>query len=177
MNVQTTLKNVVPTGTATVQRVFSKEEFLQKKSISYISCKLVRDENNSYIANKKITSPADVGAIGKNLLKLEDKDCEELWVIHLSTKSAINALQLVSLGSLSETVVHPREVFKAGLLNSSCFLVLIHNHPSGDSNPSEADKKTTTRLVEAGKIIGIKVIDHIVIGKGNIYSFKENGLI
>ena len=172
MNNQIKLTEVVPE----VQHIVTKEELLQQNSISYISCKLVRDEEKSYIA-KKITSPAAVEAVGKGLLELEDKDIEEFWILHLSSRNTINALQMVSRGSLSESLAHPREVFKAALLNNSSSIILIHNHPSGDSNPSGNDKKTTERLVEAGKIIGIKVMDHVVIGKGNIYSFKENILI
>jgi len=84
---------------------------------------------------------------------------------------------MVSLGSLNETIVHPREVFKAALLNNSCALILLHNHPSGDSSPSGNDKKTTERLVEAGKVLGIRVLDHVIVAKGSIFSFKENGLI
>lgn len=172
MNSQMVMEEVVPRA----QHIVTKDEFLRTKVISYVSCKLVREESNSYIT-QKITSPDDVGKVARDLLKLHEKDIEEFWVLHLNTRSVISSVQMVSRGSLSETVVHPREVFKAAILANASAAILIHNHPSGFPDPSSNDKMTTKRLVEAGKIIGIQVMDHIIIGKDGLFSFKENGLI
>jgi len=103
---------------------------------------------------------------------------EHFWVIGLSTRNAIQYIDLVSLGTLNASLVHPREVFRFSILKAVSSIILSHNHPSGDAEPSEEDMRITRRLVEAGKIIGIEVIDHIVIGdRDNFYSFKERGII
>ena len=83
----------------------------------------------------------------------------------------------VSVGTLNASLVHPREVFKKAILNNSSHVVVAHNHPSGDSMPSEDDILTTRRLVEAGKILGIAVIDHLIVTQNNFTSLKELGHI
>jgi DNA repair protein RadC len=83
----------------------------------------------------------------------------------------------ISVGSLNSSIVHPREIFNPAVKKSAASLILVHNHPSGDPSPSREDMEVTTRLVEGGKILGIKILDHIVIGEGNYCSFKEKGLI
>ena len=87
------------------------------------------------------------------------------------------AIETVSVGSLNSSIVHPREVFKNPLKRSAAALVLVHNHPSGDPAPSREDLDVTKRLVEAGKILGIEVLDHIIIGDQRYISLKEEGLI
>jgi len=88
------------------------------------------------------------------------------------------AVEVVSIGTLNSALVHPREVFKGAIINSANSIILAHNHPSGDPSPSNEDKEITNRLVEAGEIIGISVLDHIVIGSNDKFvSFKEQGLI
>lgn len=172
MNSQMILEEVVPKA----QHIVTKEDFLKKSHINYLSCRLVRDEENSYIT-RKITSPDDVRDMAIHLLGLDSKDTEEFWVLHISTRSILSGLSLISKGSLNETICHPREVFKAAILNNSASIILMHNHPSGEADPSGNDKATTERLVEAGKIIGIRVLDHVVIGNDSMFSFKENALI
>ena len=163
--------------TTVAPQVMTKAQFIQSEHINYLSCRLVKDEAQEYIT-RKITSPDDVAKMATEIMNMSEKDIEEFWVLHLSSRTVVTALQMVSRGSLCETISHPREVFKAALLNNSCSIILVHNHPSGLSNPSGNDKKTTERLVEAGKIVGIKILDHVIIGhENNIFSFKENGLI
>jgi DNA repair protein RadC len=102
-------------------------------------------------------------------------DREQFRVMNLNTRSQVLAVDIVSIGSLSSSPVHPREVFKMSLKRSAASVILFHNHPSGDTKPSEADVNVTLRLREAGKILGIEVLDHLIIGYNTFLSMKENG--
>jgi DNA repair protein RadC len=82
--------------------------------------------------------------------------------------------EIISIGILNASIVHPREVFKSAIKESANSIILVHNHPSGDSEPSVEDKEITERLMEAGELLDIKVLDHVIIGKDNYHSFKEN---
>jgi DNA repair protein RadC len=106
-----------------------------------------------------------------------DKAKEHFKLILLNSRNKIIRVRTISIGTLNTSLVHPREVFKDALAHSAASVVLAHNHPSGDPEPSEDDLKITKKLVESGKILGIEVIDHIIIGKNNFYSFREKGLI
>ena len=97
--------------------------------------------------------------------------------LHLDAKNRILCFELISLGSLNQSVVHPREVFKSALLSSAAAMILIHNHPSGDPSPSPEDLKITQRLKEAGELLGIKVLDHLVVGETAYYSFADQGVL
>jgi len=108
---------------------------------------------------------------------IKDKAKEHFKLILLNTRNRIIGLSTISIGTLTTSLVHPREVFKDAIVHSAASVVLAHNHPSGDPEPSEDDLKITKKLVESGKILGIEVIDHIIIGKNNFYSFREKGLI
>ena len=128
-----------------------------------------------------VTNPQTVQGVLSKVLNSEnevDRMKEHFWVIGLSTRNAIQYIDLVSLGTLNASLVHPREVFRFSILKAVSSIILSHNHPSGDAEPSEEDMRITRRLVEAGKIIGIEVLDHIVIGdRDSFYSFKERGII
>ncbi len=108
---------------------------------------------------------------------IRDKAKEHFKLIILNTRNRITAITNVSTGTLSASLVHPREVFKDAIRHSASSVVLAHNHPSGDPEPSEEDLRITRRLIDAGKIIGIDVLDHIIIGKNSFSSFKERGLL
>ncbi len=95
--------------------------------------------------------------------------------LHLNSKNQLIREVLVSVGSLSTSVVHPREVFSAAVRDSSAALIFLHNHPSGDPAPSREDRDCTQRLVRAGKILGIRVLDHIVLGHDDYFSFADAG--
>ena len=86
-------------------------------------------------------------------------------------------MDLVSIGSLNQSIVHPREVFKTALLSSAAAIILVHQHPTGDPTPSSEDLSITRRLKEAGEIMGIKVLDHIIVGDRQYQSFVESGLL
>lgn len=123
----------------------------------------------------KITSPNDAAIVMMEELRYCKK--EYFKIIILDTKNNIIKVPQISEGSLNSSIVHPREVFIEAIKSSSSSIILVHNHPSGEVEPSHEDIVLTNRLVECGKIIGIKVIDHIIIGDGIFFSFKEDGLI
>lgn len=97
--------------------------------------------------------------------------------LFLNSKNHIIAQETLSMGSLNASIVHPREVFRAAIKCSSASIVCAHNHPSGDPTPSPEDIQITKRLIEAGAIVGIDVLDHIIIGDGTYVSLKEKGLV
>jgi len=97
--------------------------------------------------------------------------------LHLNSKNQLIREVLVSIGSLSTSVVHPREVFAPAVRDSTAALIFIHNHPSGDPAPSREDRECTQRLIHAGQILGIRVLDHIVLGHDDYYSFADAGLL
>lgn len=108
---------------------------------------------------------------------IKDKAKEHFKLILLNARNKIIGISTVSVGSLNASIVHPREVFKDAIMHNAYSVVLAHNHPSGDSEPSEDDLMITKRLVDAGKILDIKVTDHIIITKNGYFSFKEKNLI
>ncbi len=145
------------------------------KRIDIVTLKMVKDSSILY-SPRKLESPGDAAGLARGFL--QDSDREKFIVICLSTKNEPSCISIASIGSLNSSIVHPREIFKTALLSNSASVILAHNHPSGEPTPSQEDLDVTKRLVEAGKILGISVLDHIVIGDGNrFFSFKEKGLI
>lgn len=122
-----------------------------------------------------IRQPADVQAL--LMPRLQHKTQEEFILLVLDTKNKVLAVEDVFRGSLNASIVHPREVFKKAISRSGAAIIVAHNHPSGDPTPSREDMEVTRRLVEAGKIIGIEVLDHVVFGDGKTVSMKEKGLV
>lgn len=104
-------------------------------------------------------------------------ECECFAVLLLNVKKRIRGHHLVSIGSMTEALAHPREVFRAAVIGGAHGIVLLHNHPSGDPTPSQADVRITKRLVETGHTVQIEVVDHIIVGNPNHCSFREAGLI
>lgn len=123
----------------------------------------------------QIKSASSVAALFMEELRYEQK--EYFKVLFLDTKNRIICDRCISIGSLNASVVHPREVFKEAVRQSANKIFLIHNHPSGDSSPSNEDISITKRLVEVGKLLGVEVLDHIIIGDGNYTSLKEYGYL
>jgi len=123
---------------------------------------------------KTISCPRDVADIFIDDMRFLDK--EHFKVVFLNTKNEVTGYETISIGSLNASIVHPREVFNRAIKRSSASLILLHNHPSGNPKPSKEDISITKRLGEAGKIIGIEVLDHIIIGDGEYFSLKENSL-
>lgn len=102
---------------------------------------------------------------------------EQFHVLLLTAKNQVIAVECVSEGTLTASLVHPREIFKSAIRRSAHAVILAHNHPSGDPTPSREDREVTARLVQAGKVIGIEVLDHLVIGQGRYVSLRERGLM
>ena len=125
--------------------------------------------------NMSLTSPDSVA----NYLfdHFRDSYREEFLILILDTKNKIKASKTVSIGSINQTLVHPREVFRFAITNNANSIILSHNHPSGDPSPSHEDILITKRLQEAGKLIGIKVLDHIIIGHDRYISLREKKII
>ena len=123
----------------------------------------------------KISSPQDIGNVYMEELRYKKK--EIFRVVLLNTKNVIIGSKDISEGSLNASIVHPREVFLEAIKKSANKMILMHNHPSGDPTPSSEDINITRRLISAGQIVGIEILDHVIIGDGSFYSFKENGQI
>ncbi len=123
----------------------------------------------------KVNSPEDV----YRYLYPEMRERKKEFFIELclDTKNQVLRRDTVSMGSLNANIVHPREVFKTALIESAAHIIVVHNHPSGDPTPSREDIELTKKLVESGKIMGIDVIDHVIIGDGRHFSMKEAGQI
>jgi len=105
------------------------------------------------------------------------KKQEEFLVVMLNARNGLIEDKVISIGSLTASIVHPREVFKAAVMSSAAAVIFIHNHPSGDPAPSQDDLKITAQLVETGKVLDIRVLDHLVIGGGKFVSFAGKGLL
>ena len=142
------------------------------KRINVVSIKMVRESSVLYNI-RRISEPKDIVDLGKKFL--DELDREELIVACLNAKNEVNSVNVVSIGSLNNSIVHPREVFKTAILSNAASIVMIHNHPSGDVTPSKEDKEITLRIKESGTILGICLLDHIIIGNDTYYSFKEHG--
>ncbi len=136
---------------------------------------LVKEATSPFHTQTRCQSSEDVYRYFKDICA--DQDREHLYALFLDTKHAPIGLNHVSMGTLNTMLVHPREVFKcAVLLNAAC-LILVHNHPSGDCSPSPEDHVLTTRIADAGKLLGIALLDHVVIGSGRYFSFADQGAL
>lgn len=166
----------------TIQTLFGQEAQPSKpRSIRFRQIKAVyetmtvRDEVTSYLKpGTRFSAPQQVYDTFSFLMH-ETK--EMFLTLHLDGKNRIIAMDVVSIGSLNQSIVHPREVFKTACLSNAAALILIHQHPSGDPTPSAEDTAITRRLKEAGELMGIKVLDHIIIGDGEYCSFVEKGVL
>lgn len=134
---------------------------------------LVRDASIR-VQDKRADTPANVAGILR--AHIREADREHFVAIFLSARSIVIGVNTVSIGTLTASLVHPREVFKVGILLGAAAVIVGHNHPSGDQAPSAEDREATRRLQRAGELLGIPLLDHVVIGHGH-FSFRENGLI
>jgi DNA repair protein RadC len=121
-----------------------------------------------------ISSPADTLPF---LTAIKDQQKEHFVCLYLNARNQLICQEVISIGSLSASIVHPREVFAVAISRSCASVLLAHNHPSADVTPSKDDIELTRRLVKAGEILGIEVIDHIIIGRDDYLSMKERGLL
>ena|SRR2546429_9128275 len=132
-----------------------------------------------YLKNSKIhiENTKQIVKVFQDLLLLEDEidqEKEHFYVMHLNTKSRVKMVELVSLGSLTASIVHPRETFRRAVVAGSASIIVAHNHPSGEIDPSPEDTKVTKLLFDGGEILGIKLLDHIIFTKDKFYSFRDH---
>lgn len=159
-DIQSEISGIGPAKAAELRAVFEIASRLQGKSIN---------------SKKQITGPEDVAEIMIN--KLQHLKQEHFYAILLTTKNTIISYEEISKGGLNIASIFPREVFNKAIKNSAAKMILVHNHPSGDPTPSSEDINLTNRLIEAGKLTGVRVLDHIIVGDGDYISLKEQGLI
>ncbi|MEW4973136.1 DNA repair protein RadC [Bacillus stercoris] len=143
------------------------------KRVNIVSVKLVREAIILY-KKRSIRSPQDAYELAKSFL--EDKDREHFIVVSLDTKNQPVSINTCHIGSLNASIVSPREVMKSAILSSAASIMVFHNHPSGDTSPSQEDISVTSRLQEAGNLMGIELLDHLIIGDGKYLSLKEKRL-
>jgi len=129
----------------------------------------------SQIPTKKVTSPQDFFELFKPLMA--EQPGEVFLVAWLSTSNRVQGFDIISSGNLNSSIVHPREVFRRAVVTNCASIILAHNHPSGNIEPSNEDIMLTKKLVEAGKIIDINIFDHIVFGENSYTSFVERRLL
>ena len=144
------------------------------KRINIVSIKMVKESSFLY-QTRTVSSPNDAYEMIREQLK--DLDREQFIIACLNTKNEPTNISVVSVGTLNKAIVHPREVFKTAILSNAASIMAFHNHPSGETTPSQQDIQLTNRLYEAGELLGIKLLDHLVIGDGTFTSLKEKGYL
>ena len=123
-----------------------------------------------------IRSPDDAVTVGKGFMRIHEEPEEYMYMICMNTKNKIIGVFEISHGSVNSSIVNPREVFQKALLANAVSIIVMHNHPSGDPTPSREDIEVTKQLIEAGKIVGVEVLDHIIVGD-RYSSLKEKGYV
>ena len=144
------------------------------KRINIVSIKMVKESSFLY-QTRTISSPKDAYEMIKE--QLEGLDREQFIIACLNAKNEPTNISVVSVGTLNKAIVHPREVFKTAILSNAASIMAFHNHPSGDTEPSQQDIQLTNRLYEVGELLGIKLLDHLIIGDGTFTSLKEKGYL
>lgn len=144
------------------------------KRVDIVKIQLVKESSVKYV-NRIIDNPESANEFIRSFVGNPDR--EEFGVLCIDTKGQPTHISKVAIGDLNRTIVHPREIFKIAILSNAAGVILFHNHPSGKENPSEEDKAVTKRLCEAGELLGIRVIDHIILGALNVFSFRNKDLI
>lgn len=137
--------------------------------------KVVRERRAGYGSLRSIRSSREVYDLFHD--RFAHADREEFIVVPLDAKNRVLGFHVVSVGSLTSSLVHPRECFKVAILANAAALILVHNHPSGDPKPSSEDLAITKRLSEIGELMGIRVLDHVVVGDNRYVSFVDDGLL
>lgn len=159
-----------------LREIASIKGFGMSKSVKILAAfelgrRVITDASNI----KNISSPADVWSLLLPEIACSQK--EEFRVLVVNNKNNLLKKTVVSIGTITETIVHPREVFRDAIKEAGSGIIVTHNHPSGNVTPSRQDIETTRRLSDAGKIIGIPLLDHIILTNSSYYSMKENGYI
>lgn len=183
-------KNVVELSKQILQK-FPKGKFLGLKYADLVKIGGINSAKACAILASQELAKRALGATDKSLPKINsvedvlaqavymrDKSREHLMALFLNARNELLHKKPMFIGTLNANLVHPREIFQEALKQNACSVILAHNHPSGDNEPSEDDLLITKRITEAGKLMGIDILDHVIIAKGKTpYSFKENKLI
>ncbi len=138
---------------------------------------LVKEESHKYEVETRISCPKDIYEVLTKVCRIQCNAEEVFILITLNTKNIVTGYFEVHRGTINTSLVHPREVFKRALLNNASNIMVAHNHPSGDPNPSKEDIQITERLKEAGNLLGINLLDHIIVGEDKYISLKEKGVL
>lgn len=138
---------------------------------------LVKEESHKYEVETSISCPKDIYEVLTKVCRIQCNAEEVFILITLNTKNIVTGYFEVHRGTINTSLVHPREVFKRALLNNARYIMVAHNHPSGDPNPSKEDIQITERLKEAGNLLGINLLDHIIVGDDKYISLKEKGVL
>ena len=173
-----------------ILRKFSKKKFLKLKYQDLIKIKGVNSAKATTILAAIELTKRILGVGEETLPKIEsvkdvvaqfsylrEKQREHLAALYLNARNEMIHKKHLFVGTLDANICHPREIFEHALNHNAASVILVHNHPSGDAEPSKADLEITKRIIEAGKIMGIDVLDHIIIAKNKVFSFKEKGLM
>lgn len=149
------------------------------KRMNFYSVKLIKEKGHLYdVEDMSIKSPSDGYRIGNMLGKLDEKTVEHFDMMCLSIKNKVLGYHELHKGTLNASIANPRDAFQHALLNNAASIILIHNHPSGDPTPSPEDIQVTSRYAQAGELLGIQVLDHVIIGhNGKFKSLKEMGYL
>lgn len=146
---------------------------IPRKKIGVVRLQMVKE--SSLYGMKRFTDPGEAAELVKPLFDMADR--EMMVVMSLSTKLEPLTLEIAAVGGLNTCSIDVRDIFKHALLNNAAYVICFHNHPSGDPEPSRADKLITRKIEDGGQLLGIPLIDHIIVGETGFYSFHENGLI
>lgn len=165
----------------TIETLFGTEIAEKPRRIRFKQIKAVyetltvREEISNYLkTGARYTEPRQVFETFSFLMQ----ETKEMFItIHLDGKNRILCIDVVSVGSLNQSIVHPREIFKTACLSNAAAIICLHQHPTGDPTPSREDIEVTRRLKEGGELMGIRLLDHIIVGDGEYLSFSERGLL
>ncbi|EJS02229.1 JAB domain-containing protein [Bacillus cereus] len=144
------------------------------KRVNIVRLKMVKEGSILY-KERRIKSPEDASVLLKQFLGEVDR--EYFIVLCLNTKNQPTAINVCHIGSLNASIVHPREVLKPAIISNAASIIVAHNHPSNDPTPSREDIEVTKRLAEAGKVIGVELLDHVIVCSDSFVSLKEKGYI
>ena len=162
-----------PTRKAQKGAEIGKHDF--PDSLPRYTTRLVEESRHPYPIRHQIGSPEDVANLLRDYFK--EKDREEFVLLILNTSNVLAGMSVISVGGLASSIVEPRQVFKVAVLANAAAVILAHNHPSGNPEPSREDIRITRQLVDAGKLMGIPVHDHLIIAGETYTSLGERGLM
>jgi len=157
-----------------IKRLIGIEGIGNTKACQIVACFELGKRLLKNKTSQLIMSPKDVW---EDLKDLRDNKKEHFIIFYLDNQNQVIKKEIISIGTINSSLVHPREVFEPAVKNLASQIIIAHNHPSGESQPSNEDLQITKRLIEAGKILGIEIIDHVIVTRNNFFSFREKNII